>query len=209
MGSVSDQTHYYILPKMKLFAGLLALAAANTDWPGQNTGAGETCGSSGTVAANAVNSTCTISFGGFNPVFVSVAGAFPLSSNSYTGFDGISNAAEQSFLVFWEENFDADGNLDNSTCGTAADVSISCVDNGAANDQANLIGNFIMDPRQTSFQVPVANHDGAFTYDASAFAPTTNATCEDVGSNFACDATGENGDLFYFGFNGAAGNSNF
>jgi hypothetical protein len=194
---------------MKLFAGLLALAAAeSTSWPGQNNDAGGTCGSSGMVPANAVNSTCTISFGGFTPVFVSVAGAFKTGDNEYTGFDGISNEEEQSFLVFWSQSAGLDGEMDNSTCGTADDVSITCSDNGAANDTPNLIGNFIMDPRQTSFQVPVANHNGAFAHDATAFNPTSNSTCEDVDGAFSCVAEG-NGDLWYFGFNGAAGNSNF
>lgn len=192
---------------MKLFAGLLALAAAGTDWPGQNNDAGGTCGSSGTVSANAVNATCTLSFGGFTPVFVSVAGAFPTGGNTYTGFEGISNDAEQSFLVFWSQS-EVDGEMDNSTCGTADDVTISCSDNGAADATANLIGNFIMDPRQTSFQVPVANHNGAFAFDATAYNPTFNSTCEDNDGAFACTASG-NGDLWYFGFNGAAGNSNF
>jgi hypothetical protein len=192
---------------MKLFAGLLALAAAGTDWPGQSEGAGTTCGSSGSVSANAVNATCTISFGGYTPVFVSVAGAFPTGGNTYTGFEGASNDAEQNFLVFWEE-FEVDGAMDNSTCGTADDVTISCTDNGAADGTANLIGNYIMDPRQTSFQVPVANHDGAFAFDASGHNPTSNSTCEDTDGAFACTAEG-NGDLWYFGFNGAAGQSNF
>jgi hypothetical protein len=200
---------------MKLFATLCALVAADgtgtPDWPGQDINAGETCGSSGSVEANAVNATCTISFGGFNPVFVSVAGAFKTGDNQYTGFDGISDSEKQNFLVFWEQSFDANSVLDNSTCGTAADVSITCVDNGAADATANLVGNFIMDPRQTSFQVPVANHEGngPFAYNAEDFEPITNATCEESGSSLACDFGGENGDLAYFGFNGAAGNSNF
>lgn len=196
---------------MKLFAGLLALAAAGTDWPGQGTGPGETCGSSGTVTANAVNATCTISYGGFSPVFVSVAGAFKTGDNMYTGFDGISSKDEQSFLVFWAQTMDVDGNMDNSTCGTQADVSISCSDNGAADDTADLIGNFVMDPRQTSFQVPVANHGAnpAFAYDGAAFHPTYNHTCDATGDGMVCDFSGENGQLAYFGFNGEAGQSNF
>jgi hypothetical protein len=198
---------------MKLFATLCALVAADgtgtPDWPGQGEGAGETCGSSGSVAGSAVNATCTIDFGGFEPAFVSVAGAFKTGDNQYTGFDGISDSENQNFLVFWKQSADADGNMDNSTCGTAAGVSITCVDNGSADGTANLVGNFIMDPRQTSFQVPVANHDGAFPFDASAFAPISNATCEETGGSLACDFTGENGNLAYFGFNGAAGQSNF
>jgi hypothetical protein len=110
-------------------------------------------------------------------------------------------------LVFWEE-LEVDGVMDNSTCGTDADVTITCTDNGSADTTANLIGNYIMDPRQTSFQVAVANHDGAFAFDATAHNPTTNSTCEDVGGSFSCVAEG-NGDLWYFGFNGKAGNTNF
>lgn len=194
---------------MKLLAAICAMAnAAPTDWPGQNEGPGGTCGSTGMVAGSSVNSTCTIDLNGYTAVFLSIPGSFPLSGNTYTGFDGISSSTMQNFVVFWEE-FEVDGEMDNSTCGTSADVSITCVDNGSADATPNLIQNFVSDPRQTDFQVGVMNHDGTFGFDASAFSPTQNSTCDATGDVFACDASGENGDLWYFGFTGAAGVSNF
>lgn len=205
---------------MKLLAGLISLAAAagETDWiPGVATAGevGTNCGSSGSIAGNAVNATCTIDITpGLNAVFISVAGSFPIeNTNTYTGFEGISDAVNQNYLIFWEMNGE-----DNSTCGSHTDVSITCVGNGAADSTPNLLGNFVMDPRQTSFQVPVANPDytdSAFAFDGTAFAPVWNSTCDESGApSLACDLVaikgdGEGGKLAYFGFNGAAGVSNF
>jgi hypothetical protein len=50
---------------------------------------------------------------------------------SFTNFDGMG-ADNIDVVVFWEQSNDADGNLDNSTCGEEADVSVNCVDQGAA-----------------------------------------------------------------------------
>lgn len=204
---------------MKLFGALIVAASAQTEglgsWPGQEDAVGKTCGSVTVIDANPVNSTCTIDTGAFNAVFMSVASAFPLSANTYTGFEGISEGP-QSVLVFWEEHVGADGEMDNSTCGTAADITITCVDNGAADATPNLVGNFVMDPRQTSFGVPVANGDENFAIDLGKFGAITNMTqgpCAEAqvstGSVYSCDLSANNGDLAYFEFNGAAGNSNF
>ena len=112
----------------------------------------------------------------------------------------------------------AGDDVDNSTaiCGTDADVTITCVDNGAPTTTANLVGNFMMDPRNPSYQVPVANADANFVMDLSAHGTITNATCHgsgeaaNTGSTYSCDFSGNNGDLSYFAFNGGvSGQSNF
>jgi hypothetical protein len=100
--------------------------------------------------------------------------------------------------------------LDNSTttCGDESDFTITCSDNGAANTEANLIGNYMMDPRNPSYQVPVANADASFVIDLNGHGSITNATCagaasaSNVGSSYTCDFSDNNGQLSYFGFNG-------
>ena len=74
----------------------------------------------------------------------------------------------------------------------------------------------MMDPRNPSYQVPVANADANFVMDLSAHGTITNATCNGgaeavyTGSTYSCDFSGNNGDLSYFAFNGGvSGQSNF
>jgi len=202
---------------MKLFATLAACATA-ASWPGQMDGSdapgvGQSCGTTVSIKANAVNSTCTIDTNGFNAIFMSVAGSFPTGANTYVGFPGASNDENQEVFVMWMEGLDADGMLDNSTCGTDADISITCVDDGSMDATANLVGNFIMDPRQTHFGVPVANGDADFAFDMTAFAGTnlTSGHCEVVctGMVCACDLSTHFGQLSYVEFDGVAGSSNF
>jgi len=176
-------------------------------------GVGQQCGTTVSIKANAVNSTCTIDTNGFPVHFMSVAGSFPTSATTYVGFPGASNDEDQEVFIMWEEGLDADGKLDNTTCGTEADISITCVDDGAMDGTPNLIGNFIMDPRQTHFGVPVANGDADFAFDMTSSAGTnmTSGHCEPVctGMVCACDLSAHNGQLSYIEFDGVAGLSNF
>merc|ERR1712063_47944 len=73
-----------------------------------------------------VNSTCTVSGSSIKAVYAG-NGAFITGANTFTGFDGISGNAD--LVVFFNQNENDDGSLDNSTCWDAA---VSCVDNGAA-----------------------------------------------------------------------------
>ena len=179
-------------------------------------GVGDQCGSSGSVGdelnpVSAINSTCTIGLNGRSASFISVAGAFPIAGTmTFTGFDGASSSETQNYLIFWTQ----DG-INNSTCGSVTDVTITCVDNGEPNDTQNMHGNFVMDPRQTDFQVPVANpsDDAGHVYDATAFGALTNVTCPESGGLITCTFGKDDGsnvaDIAYFGFNGATGVSNF
>jgi len=192
---------------------------ADPNWPGQASGGviafGSSCGSQAFLKANPVNATCTLSFNGLTPKFVSVAGSFPLPAvgkYSFTGFDGISNAETQDVLVFWDQQVDANGDPDNSTtggCGLDTDISVSCEDYGGAWMTPNLVSNYAHDPRQTSFQVGVMNHDDSFTMNMGPGA--TNATSghadcyvdnDSISCPFGADSTA--GNLAYFGFNGYA-----
>ena len=73
----------------------------------------------------------------------------------------------------------------------------------------------MMDPRNPSYQVPVANADANFVMDLSAHGTITNATCHGsgswfTGSTYSCDFSGNNDGLSYFAFNGmVSGQSNF
>jgi hypothetical protein len=191
---------------------------ADPNWPGQvgadgKINLGMSCGSQAFVEANPINATCTMSFGGRKPVFVSVAGSFPLpqfpGEYKYTGFEGISNDEVQDVLVFWTQSVDADGNPDNTTCGTDEDINVECEDYGGAWLTPNLVSNFAHDPRQTSFQVGVANHDDSFAFDMGAGwfnATSGHAECVTSGDTIACPfgAGSTAGTLAYFGFNGYA-----
>jgi hypothetical protein len=182
------------------------------NWPGQDVTLGSTCGSQAKIAANPVNATCTLSFGGYKTAFVSVAGSFPLPNvgpMTFTGFEGISNAETQDVLVFWAQELDADGNPDNSTCGTDADIQINCEDYGGAWMTPNLVSNFAHDPRQTSFSVGVMNHDDSFTMDMGAGwsnATSDHASCTTSGNTLACPLGPDSsaGNLAYCRFSGSA-----
>jgi len=189
---------------MKIAATFAAVATA-TEWPGQSLSS--TCGAIATVDAghSPVNSTCTVSFGGYSANFVSVGGVFWTSANTFTSFDGVFEGNNVEVLVFFEQGLDLAGELDNSTCGEASDISVTCVDDGAANGTPNLIGNFAFAPDNNSFQVPVANADAAFAVDLSAFGELANQTCNAApitisGSSIACAFDGI-AQIEYFGFN--------
>merc|ERR1712012_412523 len=212
LAQVSKLLYYF--SNMKIAATLAALVAAeDANWPGQSVE--NTCGSLVTRATgdSPVNATCTISFGAnLDPWFVSIPGAFWTSANEFTSFDGVVDGdAEVEVLVFWRQNVDSNGDLDNSTCPLdedelAASVSVSCTDNGAANGSANLIGNFAFAPDIHSYQVPVANPSDSFAADLSAFGDVNALTCNgdamsSSGSSIACAFSTEQ-QLGYFGFNG-------
>lgn len=189
---------------MKIAATFAALASA-TEWQGQSLSS--TCGAIATVDAgdSPVNATCTFSTGAYNTNFVSVGGVFWTSGSTFTSFDGIFDGSSVEVLVFFEQFENADGELDNSTCGEAADITVSCSDNGMADSRANLIGNFAFAPDNNSFQVPVANADADFAVDLSAFGALANQTCNGAamttsGSSMACAFDGV-ADVAYFGFN--------
>nr|CAC83966.1 Oikosin 7C protein [Oikopleura dioica] len=189
---------------MKIAATFAALASA-TEWQGQSLSS--TCGAIATVDAgdSPVNATCTFSTGAYNTNFVSVGGVFWTSGSTFTSFDGIFDGKSVEVLVFFEQSLNADGDLDNSTCGEAADITVSCSDNGSADSTANLIGNFAFAPDNNSFQVPVANADASFAVDLSAFGALANQTCNGAamttsGSSIACAFDGV-ADVAYFGFN--------
>nr|CAC83965.1 Oikosin 7B protein [Oikopleura dioica] len=189
---------------MKIAATFAALASA-TEWQGQSLSS--TCGAIATVDAgdSPVNATCTFSTGAYATNLVSVGGVFWTSGSTFTSFDGIFDGSSVEVLVFFEQFENADGELDNSTCGEAADITVSCSDNGMADSRANLIGNFAFAPDNNSFQVPVANADASFAVDLSAFGALANQTCNGAamstsGSSMACAFDGV-ADVAYFGFN--------
>ncbi|CAG5077858.1 Oidioi.mRNA.OKI2018_I69.PAR.g8829.t1.cds [Oikopleura dioica] len=192
---------------MKIAATLAAFASA-AEWQGQNDV--QTCGAVASVDAgdSPVNATCTISFGGYATSFVSVGGVFWTSDSTFTSFEGIFEGSTVEVLAFFPQSYDADGNLDNSTCGTEADISVSCVDQGAAEGRANLIGNFAFAPDNNNFQVPVANADDSFAVDLSSFGAVQNQTCNGdamstSGSSLSC-AFGDVAQISYFGFSSDA-----
>ena len=104
---------------MKLFA-LISVAAAN--WNGVSED--NSCGMQ-IAGASMVNSTCTVSGSSISAIFAG-NGAFITSTDTFTGFDGISGNAD--VVVFFNQDCSS-GECDNSTCWDAA---VSCVDNGAA-----------------------------------------------------------------------------
>lgn len=227
---------------MKLFAATL-LAAANAQstaapdtgvpsWPGQVglKNIGEACGTVTSVDAKIINSTCEVVIdGGYEVGFISVAGAFWLDANHVTGFDGVSEESVQQVLIFWkQETYATNDTADPKYCGGEEHISFSCKDNGIPDATVNLVGNFIFDPRQTSFQVPVANWEQEIPFELptnslkNVWGPNLNATggcsvidgtvagCDNPrGDDTPCDNEKMNcGQLFYFGFDGPAYNSN-
>merc|ERR1711893_508283 len=120
MGREKNSIHK--LKEMKLNLALVAAVAA--EWNGQSLDS--TCGMQISTGQSMVNSTCTISGSSIKAVYAG-NGAFITSGNTFTGFDGVSGEAD--VVVFFNQNENADGSLDNSTCWDAA---VNCVDNGAA-----------------------------------------------------------------------------
>ena len=113
---------------MKLISAVIATALA-ADWPGQEVN--DPCGTQKQFAESSVNATCTLDFNGKTPWRVYLGGEWITGANTFTNFDGMGADAID-VVVFWAQGNDGDGNLDNSTCGTVDDVTVSCVDQGAA-----------------------------------------------------------------------------
>jgi len=113
---------------MKLISALVATALA-ADWPGQSDT--DPCGTQVSFAQSSINASCTLDFNGKNPWRVYLGGEWITGIYSFTNFDGMG-ADNIDVVVFWEQSNDADGNLDNTTCGVEADVSVNCVPQGAA-----------------------------------------------------------------------------
>ena len=73
----------------------------------------------------------------------------------------------------------------------------------------------MMDPRNPSYQVPVANGDENFVMDLTLHGSVNNVTCNgapatNTGSSYSCDFSGSTSTLSYFAFNGELnGQSNF
>jgi len=106
---------------MKVFS-LIASVLASEQWDGVSVD--NSCGM--TISGeNFVNKTCTVTGNDIQYIFAG-NGAFINGDNSFTGVDGVSG--EVNVVVFFNQNEDADGNLDNSTCW---DASVSCADTGA------------------------------------------------------------------------------
>jgi len=116
---------------MKLICAAFAAVATalDSDWPGQSVN--DPCGSTFSSTLASVNSTCTLDFGGFTPWRVFLGGEYITGMYSFTNYDGQASD-ERDVIVFWEEFLGADGELDNSTCGSTADVTLTCTDNGSA-----------------------------------------------------------------------------
>lgn len=116
---------------MKLIGSFVAAALA-ADWPGQSET--DPCGSTLKYEGSSVNATCVMDFGGFAPWRVFLGGQYITGMYSFTNYDGQEAEVDPSVdvLVFWEEALGADGELDNSTCGTTADITVTCTPYGAA-----------------------------------------------------------------------------
>ena len=122
---------------MKLCAAFIAVASASS-WPGQayNGTIYQYCGTKVTLAAASVNATCSLDFNGFDFAHISIPGCFSQGMGSNivecNGVEGVTDPENLDVTVFWQQDFDLDGNLDNSTCAEDADITFSCQDNGAA-----------------------------------------------------------------------------
>jgi hypothetical protein len=112
---------------MKLISALVSSALA-ASWPGQSPT--DTCGTQVSFADQSVNATCTLTLG-YDARRVYLGGEWITGDLTFTNFDGLGSD-NVDVVVFWSQSFGADGvTLDNSTCGTDADVALSCADNGA------------------------------------------------------------------------------
>jgi hypothetical protein len=109
---------------MKLSFALAALASAAVEWDGQSPNGG--CGSQ-ISGDSLVNSTCTVTGNNIKTMYAG-NGAFIVSSNQLTGFDGVSGNVD--LVVIFEQDCDG-GTCDNSTCWEAE---VNCVNNGAATE---------------------------------------------------------------------------
>jgi len=108
---------------MKLLSVIATSVLAEGSWGGISVD--NTCGQI-VQGPTTVNQTCTITGNDISYIFAG-NGAFITGPNSFTGFEGISGDAE--LVVFFEQELNDDGELDNSTCW---DVEVNCVDNGGS-----------------------------------------------------------------------------
>jgi len=199
-----------IFNKMKLLSTIVAVAsAANNWWPGQSGGAA--CGSQLTFEDDsvAVNSTCTVDFGGFNPQHVSIPNCFNAGTGSFASIDCdiIVGGGSLDVLVFWEQN-DNGTHVDDSTCGNWTDITVSCSDNGAQPEglrMGNFANNYHSGSEVVKHNIDIygAGDDAAtvsFADQAGNAASIINATCSSCGSitfdsNSVSITAGDGGEL--------------
>lgn len=151
------------------------------------------CGAQRKLQAASVNSTCSISFDGFPANHISIPGCFTSGTGTNTvtcnGIDGVTNPDSLDVLVFWDQEIDPmTGELDNSTCGNAANIQLvaDCVDNGAEPSIPlfdNIANNYHSGEAMQEYNVQIFGAVGSSSYtlsmkdmagnDANIF----NATC--------------------------------
>merc|ERR1712088_196390 len=145
-------------------------------WPGRMYGDENkisNCGSQKPLENNIVNGTCTIDFNGRTPAHVSIPGCFTegtgMTQVICNGVDGVTNPASLDVVVFWEQELNADqDDVDNSTCGTADDITaINCVDNSAEPSRAmfdNISNNFHAGATRMTHNVQIFGAAGSTSY---------------------------------------------
>jgi len=204
-----------IFNKMKLLSAVVALALAEEgadNFPGRvDDGVLSACGSKRLFAdKGVVNSTCTISFGGFNPQHVSVPNCMSAGGGAFEGMecDFIAGGGLE-VLVFWEQGLNGTGFPDGSTCGNYTDISATCTDNGEQPSGlriGNAANNYHSGDAEVTHNVDFfgATDAGATVVlndqDGNA-ASVTNATCASCGSisftdNSVTFTSGDGGELF-------------
>jgi len=203
---------------MKLLSAILAVACAdegNTWWPGRvDNGVLSACGSKASFPDDGVvNSTCTISFGGFNPQHVSVPNCMSSGGGVFEGMscDFIANGEDGGVevLVFWEQGLNGTGYPDDSTCGNYTDITVTCGEPGDRPDglrMGNAANNYHSGASEVTHNVDFygATDAGATVVLADqdgAEASVTNATCASCGSitfsgNEVTFTSGDGGELF-------------
>ena len=73
-------------------------------------------------------------------------------------------------LVFWEQGLDMSGTMDNSTCGTGADISVNCVDNSEAPSDPlfpTIENNYHHKGEDRELNIKIYNPNGVFQKDWS------------------------------------------
>ena len=113
---------------MKIAAAIISTISA-LSWPGQSEQ--DPCGTQVNFPDQSINATCTLDTAGRSPWRVFLGGEYIVGPNQFTNFEGLGSESID-VVIFWEQTFDSEGVLDNSTCGLDTDVTVSCVDNGAA-----------------------------------------------------------------------------
>merc|ERR1712048_850622 len=186
-----------IFNKMKLLSAVVALALAEEgadNFPGRvDDGVLSACGSKRLFAdKGVVNSTCTISFGGFNPQHVSVPNCMSAGGGAFEGMecDFIAGGGLE-VLVFWEQGLNGTGFPDGSTCGLRIGNAANNYHSGDAEVTHNVDFFGATDAGAT---VVLNDQDGNA-------ASVTNATCASCGSisftdNSVTFTSGDGGELF-------------